>query len=99
MLAILVVVSGIVGRVVMPTLAAVLIYAAPTSLLGHAVTRLDVYGSLYHAGARTLAARLPDTAGAARLAAVGGRPILSGATPELVEPERWVASGQQAPAR
>ena len=34
--------------------------AAPTTLVGHEVTLLDVYGSLYYAGARTLAARLPD---------------------------------------
>ncbi|MDA0166296.1 SulP family inorganic anion transporter [Solirubrobacter ginsenosidimutans] len=142
MLAILVVFSGIVGRVVMPTLAAVLIYAAagslrsgaigtilrtgrssqiafgvtvvatiflpvaaavgigvalslllqlnreamdlkvvrlqprddgrfaeadvPARLPSHAVTLLDVYGSLYYAGAKTLAARLPETAGAER---------------------------------
>jgi SulP family sulfate permease len=142
MLAILVVFSGIVGRVVMPTLAAVLIYAAagslrsgaigtilrtgrssqiafattvlatiflpvatavgvgvalslllqlnsealdlkvvrleprdggrfaesavPKRLPSHAVTLLDVYGSLYYAGAKTLAARLPETAGAER---------------------------------
>jgi SulP family sulfate permease len=142
MLAILVVFSGIVGRVVMPTLAAVLIYAAagslrsgaigtilrtgrssqiafgvtvvatiflpvaaavgvgvalslllqlnrealdlkvvrlkptasgrfaegaaPATLPSHAVTLLDVYGSLYYAGAKTLAARLPETAGAER---------------------------------
>jgi SulP family sulfate permease len=188
MLAILVVFSGIVGRVVIPTLAAVLIYAAagslrsgaigtilrtgrssqvafaatvlatiflpvapavgvgvtlslllqlnrealdlkvvrleplhggrfaegpaPARLPSHAVTLLDVYGSLYYAGAKTLAARLPETAGAerpavivrlrgrtqlgasslvildayaARLAAGGGRLILSGVTPELVK--------------
>jgi SulP family sulfate permease len=30
------------------------------------VTLLDVYGSLYYAGAKTLAARLPETAGAER---------------------------------
>ena len=136
MLAILVVFSGIVGKVVMPTLAAVLIYAAigslrsgaigtilrtgrtsqiafgttlvatlllpvaaavglgvalslllqlnnealdlkvvrleprpdgrfaespsPERLPSNAVTLLDVYGSLYYAGAKTLAARLPE---------------------------------------
>ena len=188
MLAILVVFSGIVGQVVIPTLAAVLIYAAvgslrsgaigtilrtgrssqiafvttllatlflpvaiavgvgvalslllqlnrealdlkvvalepspggrfiereaPVRLASHAVTLLDVYGSLYYAGAKTLAVRLPDPAGAerpavvlrlrgrttlgasslvvldayaARLAAVGGRLILSGTSPELLQ--------------
>jgi SulP family sulfate permease len=188
MLAILVLFSGIVGRVVIPTLAAVLMYAAigslrsgpigtilrtgrgsqiafaatvlatiflpvvsavgvgvtlslllqlnrealdlkvvrleplpggrfaegpaPTRLRSHAVTLLDVYGSLYYAGAKTLAARLPETAGAERpavvvrlrgrtrlgasavvildayaerLAAGGGRLIVSGVTPELVK--------------
>lgn len=35
-----------------------------------AVTLLDVYGSLYYAGARTLAARLPEVAGAVRPAVV-----------------------------
>ena len=85
---------------------------APTRLPSNAVTLLDVYGSLYYAGAKTLAARLPETAGAerpvvvlrlrgrtqlgassvvildayaARLAAVGGRLILSGVAPELVK--------------
>ncbi len=37
---------------------------APTQLPSRAVTMLDVYGSLYYAGARTLAARLPDPTGA-----------------------------------
>jgi SulP family sulfate permease len=32
---------------------------APATLLDHSVTLLDVYGSLYYAGARTLQARLP----------------------------------------
>jgi sulfate permease, SulP family len=65
--------------------------AAPAALPSNAVTLLDVYGSLYYAGAKTLAARLPETAGAileayaARLAAVDGRLILSGVAPELVE--------------
>jgi sulfate permease, SulP family len=36
----------------------------PASLAGHEVLLLDVYGSLYYAGARTLAARLPDPQGA-----------------------------------
>jgi SulP family sulfate permease len=142
MLAILVVFSGVVGKIVIPTLAAVLIYAAisslrsgaietilragrtsqigfgatlvatlflpvatavgvgvvlslllqlnkeavdlkvvglvplpgggwrevpaPDTLPSHAVTMLDVYGSLYYAGAKTLAARLPVPAGAVR---------------------------------
>jgi SulP family sulfate permease len=38
--------------------------AAPASLLHREVVLLDVYGSLYYAGARTLAARLPDPLGA-----------------------------------
>jgi sulfate permease, SulP family len=142
MLAILIVFSGIVGKVVVPTLAAVLIYASisslrsgaigtilrtgPTSQIGfgatlvatlflpvatavaigvilslvlqlnseavdlrvvalepqpdghwreepspsvlpsEAVTMLDVYGSLHYAGAKTLAARLPDPLGSTR---------------------------------
>ena len=37
---------------------------APTSLVGHEVTLLDVYGSLYYAGARTLASLLPNPQGA-----------------------------------
>jgi SulP family sulfate permease len=37
---------------------------APGHLPSRAVTMLDVYGSLYYAGARTLAARLPDPTGA-----------------------------------
>jgi len=36
----------------------------PASLAEHEVLLLDVYGSLYYAGARTLAARLPDPQGA-----------------------------------
>jgi SulP family sulfate permease len=36
----------------------------PASLAGNEVLLLDVYGSLYYAGARTLAARLPDPQGA-----------------------------------
>ena len=36
---------------------------APVRLPSQAVTLLDVYGSLYYAGARTLAARLPDPTG------------------------------------
>lgn len=40
--------------------------AAPDRLPSNAVTLLDVYGSLYYAGAKTLAARLPETAGAKR---------------------------------
>jgi sulfate permease, SulP family len=37
--------------------------AAPPELPGRTVTMLDVYGSLYYAGARTLEARLPNPAG------------------------------------
>jgi SulP family sulfate permease len=37
---------------------------APATLSDHAVTLLDVYGSLYYAGARTLQARLPAVGGA-----------------------------------
>ncbi|MEU5877540.1 SulP family inorganic anion transporter [Spirillospora sp. NPDC047279] len=36
---------------------------APKVLPGHGVTVLDVYGSLFYAGARTLRVRLPDPAG------------------------------------
>ncbi len=36
---------------------------APARLLSHGVTLLDVYGSLYYAGARTLQDRLPDPSG------------------------------------
>jgi SulP family sulfate permease len=35
----------------------------PATLASHAVTALDVYGSLFYAGARTLQARLPDPSG------------------------------------
>jgi SulP family sulfate permease len=35
----------------------------PARLPSHAVTLLDVYGSLYHAGARTLGAKLPEVGG------------------------------------
>ena len=38
--------------------------AAPPTLPSHHVTILDVYGSLFYAGARTLQARLPEVAGA-----------------------------------
>jgi SulP family sulfate permease len=38
---------------------------APKTLASNHVTVLDVYGSLFYAGARTLQARLPDPAGAA----------------------------------
>jgi SulP family sulfate permease len=85
---------------------------APTTLVGRGVTLLDVYGSLYYAGARTLAARLPDPQGATapvvvlrlrgrtalgvtsfkilatyarQLEAAGGRLILSGVAPDLLE--------------
>lgn len=37
---------------------------APASLVGKDVTLLDIYGSLYYAGARTLATLLPDPTGA-----------------------------------
>ena len=86
--------------------------AAPARLPSNAITVLDVYGSLFYAGAETLAVRLPDTAGAerpvvvlrlrgrtrlgasalvvldkyaARLAAVDGRLIFSGASADLIE--------------
>ncbi|MFB4300903.1 SulP family inorganic anion transporter [Actinomadura sp. NTSP31] len=36
---------------------------APKSLTGHKVTMLNVYGSLFYAGVRTLRARLPEPAG------------------------------------
>jgi sulfate permease, SulP family len=39
---------------------------APTRLTSREVVLLDVYGSLFYAGARTLQARLPDPAGARR---------------------------------
>jgi sulfate permease, SulP family len=39
---------------------------APAHPASRSVTLLDVYGSLYYAGARTLEARLPDPAGSAR---------------------------------
>ncbi|SNY72418.1 SulP family inorganic anion transporter [Paractinoplanes atraurantiacus] len=39
---------------------------APRRLESHEVTLLDVYGSLFYAGARTLQARLPEPAGAER---------------------------------
>ncbi|XVU22901.1 SulP family inorganic anion transporter [Actinoplanes sp. CA-054009] len=39
---------------------------APRELESRQVTLLDVYGSLFYAGARTLQARLPDPAGAER---------------------------------
>jgi len=38
--------------------------AAPPRLTSHRMTVLDVYGSLFYAGARTLQARLPEVAGA-----------------------------------
>jgi SulP family sulfate permease len=37
---------------------------APSTLTSHSVTILDVYGSLFYAGARTLQARLPAIGGA-----------------------------------
>jgi SulP family sulfate permease len=39
---------------------------APATLPSWTVTLLDVYGSLYYAGAKTLATRLPDPSGAER---------------------------------
>ncbi len=39
---------------------------APKALPSEAVTMLDVYGSLFYAGAKTLAVRLPDPSGARR---------------------------------
>ncbi|MET0326819.1 MAG: SulP family inorganic anion transporter, partial [Ilumatobacteraceae bacterium] len=43
---------------------------APTTLPSHAVTVLDVYGSLFYAGSRTLQAKLPDPGGSASPAVV-----------------------------
>jgi sulfate permease, SulP family len=43
---------------------------APATLRSHEVALLDVYGSLYYAGAKTLEARLPDPVGAERPAVV-----------------------------
>jgi sulfate permease, SulP family len=43
---------------------------APSALRSRAVTLLDVYGSLYYAGAHTLATRLPDPTGTERAAAI-----------------------------
>ena len=43
---------------------------APTEVRDHAVTLLDIYGSLLYAGARTLQVRLPDPAGVTRAAVV-----------------------------
>lgn len=59
---------------------------APAALASRAVTLLDVYGSLYYAGARTLQARLPDPVGSERPAVVlrlRGRAML-GATAYVV---------------
>ena len=59
---------------------------APATLASGEVTLIDVYGSLYYAGARTLQARLPDPAGAERPAVVlrlRGRAML-GATAYVV---------------
>ena len=42
----------------------------PAVLAGGSVTLLDVYGSLYYAGSRTLEARLPEIAGTSRPAVV-----------------------------
>ena len=44
--------------------------AAPTTLASHTVTILDVYGSLFYAGSRTLQARLPDPTGTVEPAVV-----------------------------
>lgn len=41
-------------------------HPAPRSLSSHHVTLLDVYGSLFYAGARTLQARLPEVGGAVK---------------------------------
>lgn len=59
---------------------------APTALAARSVTLIDVYGSLYYAGARTLQARLPDPSGSERPAVVlrlRGRAML-GATAYVV---------------
>jgi SulP family sulfate permease len=45
-------------------------HPAPAALTPYGVTLLDVYGSLYYAGARTLAIRLPDPTGATRAVAI-----------------------------
>ena len=53
---------------------------APAALRSRAVTLLDVYGSLYYAGARTLAIRMPDPTGTERAAVIvrlRGRTALS----------------------
>ncbi len=55
---------------------------APRSLASHEVILLDIYGSLYYAGAKTLQAHLPDPTGSVRPAVVlrlRGRALL-GAT-------------------
>ena len=43
---------------------------APDRLASHSVTLLDVYGSLFYAGARTLQARLPEVGAAVQPAVV-----------------------------
>jgi sulfate permease, SulP family len=56
--------------------------SAPDQLSSHTVTLLDVYGSLFYAGARTLQARLPeigDATGPVVVLRLRGRPVL-GAT-------------------
>ena len=46
---------------------------APDRLTSHTVTLLDVYGSLFYAGARTLQAHLPEV-GASHTAGRGAAP-------------------------
>ncbi|WP_395695564.1 SulP family inorganic anion transporter [Nocardioides sp.] len=61
-------------------------HEAPAELTPRTVTMIDVYGSLYYAGARTLQARLPDPSDADRAAVVlrlRGRAML-GATAYVV---------------
>jgi SulP family sulfate permease len=60
---------------------------APAALQSHRVTVLDVFGSLFYAGARTLEARLPDPAGARRPAVVlrlRGRTTLTSTTTDVL---------------
>lgn len=67
-------------------------HPAPASLTNHSVTLLDVYGSLFYAGAKTLEARLPDPANAVDALVIlrlRGRTML-GAT-SLVVMERYAS--------
>jgi SulP family sulfate permease len=71
---------------------------APPRLESDAVTVLDVYGSLFYAGAKTLQARLPDPAGAERPVVVlrlRGRTTLGATAISVIAAygERLAASG------